>query len=210
VLNAIKENGFEGNTIIIFSSDNGPEHYAFERAQKYGHYSMGDFRGLKRDVWEGGHRVPLIIKWPGRVKKGSVSDKLVSQIDFMATLAAATGTGLPENTAPDSYDFLPELVGDESGTSGREVLIHNTNANKWAVRKGPWLYINDKTGQHTEMPGFFKNLRGYKDFETKGLLFDLDKDPEQRINLYGEYPGIVNELEGLLTDQKAKGYLQKD
>jgi arylsulfatase A-like enzyme len=210
ILTALKEKGFEDNTIVIFSADNGPEHYAFERAQKYDHFSMGDFRGLKRDVWEGGHRVPLIIKWPGQVKKGSVSGKLVSQIDFMATLTAATGAGLPGNAAPDSYNFLPQLLGDESGSSGREVLIHNTNPDKWAVRKGSWLYINDKSGQHTEMPEFFKNLRGYSDFETKGLLFNLNDDPEQRINLYDKFPAIVEELEGILADQKAKGYLQKD
>lgn len=210
ILNALKEKGFEDNTIVIFSADNGPEHYAFERAQKYGHFSMGDFRGLKRDVWEGAHRVPLIIKWPGYVEKGTVSEKLVSQIDFMATLTAAIGAELPATAAPDSYNFLPELLGDESGTSGRDVLIHNTSANKWAVRKGVWLYINDKTGQHTEMPKFFKNLRKYDDFETKGLLFNLENDPEQRINLYDKYPAIVEELEDILADQKAKGYLQKN
>jgi arylsulfatase A len=210
ILNALKEKGFDDNTIVIFSSDNGPEHYAFERARKYGHYSMGEFRGLKRDVWEGGHRVPLIIKWPGQVKEGSVSGKLISQIDFMATLTAAAGIELPANAAPDSYNFLPELKGDASGIAGREVLIHNTNANKWAVRKGSWLYISDKTGQHTDMPEFFKNLREYADFETDGLLFNLEEDPGQRINLYDQYPEIVNELKGLLTDQKAKGYLQKD
>ena len=65
VLNALKEKGFEDNTIVIFSSDNGTESYAWERAVKYGHFSMGNFRGLKRDVWEGGHRVPFIIKWSG-------------------------------------------------------------------------------------------------------------------------------------------------
>jgi arylsulfatase A len=121
--------------------------------------------------------VPLIIKWPGHVEKGSVSDKLVSQIDFMATLSAATGVELPANAAPDSYNFLPELLGDESVIPAREILIHNTSANKWAVRKGPWLFINDKSGHHTEMPGFFKKLREYSDFETGGLLLILLRIP---------------------------------
>ncbi|MBE0652442.1 MAG: arylsulfatase [Bacteroidales bacterium] len=210
ILNTVREKGFEDNTIVIFTSDNGPEHYAFLRAEKYGHFSMGEFRGLKRDVWEGGHHIPLIIKWPGRVIKGSVSDRLVSQIDIMATLVAATGSELPENAAPDSYNFLPELLEVKSETPVREVLIHNTLANKWAVRKGPWLFINDKSGHHTEMPGFFKELRGYSDFETEGLLFNLEEDPEQRINQYDKYPEMVNELESLITDYKEDGYLQKD
>ena len=210
ILIALKEKGFENNTIVIFSSDNGPERYAFERAEKYGHFSMGIFRGLKRDVWEGGHRVPLIIKWPGQIEKGTLSDKLISQIDLMATLTAATGIELPENAAPDSYNFLSELLKVKSGTSTRDVLIHNTYTNKWGVRKGPWLFINDQSGQHSKMPEFFKNLREYTDFETKGLLFNIDKDPEQRMNLYDVYPEIVTELKGILTDQIARGYLQKD
>jgi len=210
VLKALEEKGFEDNTIVIFSSDNGPEHYAFQRAEKYGHFSMGDFRGLKRDVWEGGHRVPLIIKWPGHVKKGAVSDMLFSQIDLMATLTAALGIELPGNAAPDSYNFLPGILGKETDLPVREVLINNTFAKKWAVRKGNWLYINDKTGQHTEMPETFKEINGYSDFETEGLLFNLKDDIEQRVNLFKQYPEKVIEMERLITEEKAKGYLLKD
>ena len=210
ILKVLEEKGFENNTIVIFSSDNGPEHYAFQRAEKYGHFSMGELRGLKRDVWEGGHRVPLIIKWPGHVKKGAVSDMLFSQIDLMATLTAALGIELPGNAATDSYNLLPGLLGEETDLPVREVLIHNTFAKRWAVRKGPWLYINDKTGQHTEMPESFKKIRGYTDFETNGLLFNLEEDPEQRVNLYEEYPERVREMEQLIDSELAKGYLIKD
>jgi arylsulfatase A-like enzyme len=210
ILKVLEEKGFENNTIVIFSSDNGPEHYAFQRAEKYGHFSMGELRGLKRDVWEGGHRVPLIIKWPGHVKKGAVSDMLFSQIDLMATLTAALGIEIPENAATDSYNLLPGLLGEKTDLPVREVLIHNTFAKRWAVRKGPWLYINDKTGQHTEMPESFKKIRGYTDFETNGLLFNLEKDPEQRVNLYEEYPERVREMEQLIDSEMAKGYLIKD
>jgi arylsulfatase A len=210
VLKALAEKGFEDNTIVIFSSDNGPEQYAFERAEKYGHFSMGDLRGLKRDVWEGGHRVPLIIKWPGHVKKGAVSDMLFSQIDLMATLTAALGIKLSGNTATDSYNLLPGILGEETDLPAREVLIHNTFAKRWAVRKGNWLYINDKTGQHTEMPESFKKIRGYTDFETEGLLFNLKDDTEQRVNLFEQYPEKVKEMERLIIEEKAKGYLLKD
>ena len=88
VLSELKEQGLQDNTIVIFSSDNGPEAYAWERAEKYAHFSMGDFRGLKRDVWEGGHHVPLLIKWPKQIEAGSVSDEIISQVDIMATIAA--------------------------------------------------------------------------------------------------------------------------
>ena len=210
VLNALRENGFEDNTIVIFSSDNGPEQYAFARGRDFDHFSMGDFRGLKVDIWEGGHRVPMIIKWPGHVEAKSVSDKLISQIDYMSTLAAITGIKLPEGAAPDSYNFLPTLLGENYDFPEREVLIHNTYQTRWAVRKGDWLYMNTNSGEHRIMPEFFKELRGYTDFETEGLLFNLTEDPGQRINLYEEYPEKVKEMDRLITSYKEQGYLIKD
>jgi arylsulfatase A len=210
ILKALEDKGFDDNTIVIFTSDNGPEAYAFERARKYGHFSMGDLRGLKVDIWEGGHRVPMIIKWPGHIEAGSVSDKLISQIDYMSTLAAALGINLPEGAAPDSYNFLPTLLGKTYDFPEREVLIHNTYDTKWAVRKGDWLYMNVSSGEHRRMPEFFKELRGYTDFETEGLLFNFKDDIEQRVNLYEDYPEKVREMDRLISVYKEQGYLIND
>jgi arylsulfatase A-like enzyme len=198
VLEALKEMGFEDNTIVIFSADNGPERYAFERARNFNHFSMGDLRGLKRDVWEGGHHVPFLVKWPGKIREGSTSDELISQIDIMATLASAVGLTLPEDAAPDSYDFLPVLTGDNYESPLREATVHNTNKNIWGLRKGDWLYINKPSGGISKMPDFFKELRSYTDFETEGLLFNMKEDPEQRINLFEQYPDKVDELKNAL------------
>jgi len=201
VLMALKERGLEDNTIVIFTADNGPEAYAWERAEKYGHFSMGNFRGLKRDVWEGGHHVPFIIKWPGQIEAGSVSDELISQVDIMATLASITGADLPANAAPDSYNILPVLKGEKYKSPLRETTIHNTFESVWGIRKGDWLYINSSSGGHREMPESFKLLRGYSDFHTEGLLFNMKDDPEQRVNLYEKYPDKVRELDILLEDR---------
>jgi arylsulfatase A-like enzyme len=171
---------------------------------------MGDLRGLKVDIWEGGHRVPMIIRWPGRIKPGTVSDKLVSQIDYMATLAAATGITLPEGSAPDGYNFLPTLLGKDYNYPEREILIHNTYASRWAVRQGDWLYMDTNSGEHRIMPQFFKDLRGYTDFETDGLLFNLRDDPGQRVNLYEQFPEKVQEMHRLISVCKEKGYLIKE
>jgi len=209
VLKAIQDKGFEENTIVIFTSDNGPELYAFERGEKYGHFSMGPLRGLKRDVWEGGHRVPFIIKWPGHVLPGAVSEKLVSQIDIMATLVDLIGINLPAGAAPDSYHFLPSLSNNSDSIPQREVLIHNTMENRWAVRQGDWLYVTDSTGQHTKMPASFSDLRGYVNYNTPGLLFNLREDPEQRKNLYNTNPELVKSMESLILADKANGYLIK-
>lgn len=202
VLQALRDKGLEEETIVIFSADNGPEAYAWERAEKYGHFSMGQFRGLKRDVWEGGHHVPFIVKWPGRITAGSVSDEVISQVDIMATLARITGIELPEEAAPDSYDFLPVLTGEAYQSPLREATVHNTNQAIWGIRKGDWLYINNHTGGLREMPESFKKLRGYTDFETPGLLFNMKEDEEQRVNLYEKYPEKVQEMEDLLRDYR--------
>ncbi|WMI65095.1 arylsulfatase [Aestuariibaculum sp. YM273] len=206
VLKALKDNGFEDNTIVIFSADNGPEHYAWQRAVEYNHFSMGNFRGLKRDVWEGGHHVPFIVKWPSHTKPGSVSDEVISQVDIMATLSHVVGVELPENAAPDSYNLTPILNGEHYKKPLREAIVHNTYESKWGIRKGDWLYINSASGGHREMPQAFKNLTGYTDFETEGILFNMKDDPEQRTNLFEKYPEKINELENLLSNYREQGY----
>lgn len=209
VLNALKKKGFEKNTLIIFSSDNGPEAYAWKRAENYGHYSMGDFRGLKRDVWEGGHHVPFIVRWPGRIKAGSISDEVISQVDIMATLTGIAGIELPENAAPDSYNFTPVLKGEKYHSPFREATVHNTYESIWGIRKGDWLFINNSTGGHREMPESFKKLTGYTDFYTDGLLFNMKDDPEQRVNLYEEFPDKIREMDQLLQEYRENGYSVK-
>jgi arylsulfatase A-like enzyme len=206
VLNALKEKGFEENTIVIFSSDNGPEKYAFKRAEIFDHFSMGEFRGLKRDVWEGGHHVPFIVKWPNKVKAGSVSSALISQTDIMATIANITNIELAQNVAPDSFDQTATLLGEKVESPIRNIMVHNTFAGLWGIRKGDWLYINKPTGQHSKMPESFKTLRGYTDFQTEGLLFNIKEDPEQRDNLYNKQPEKVEDLKSLLQKSKDNGY----
>ena len=206
VLNTLKQKGIEENTIVIFSSDNGTESYAWTRAGKYGHFSMGNFRGLKRDVWEGGHRVPFIVKWPGHVKKNTISNEVISQIDIMATLASITGIQMPKNAAPDSYDITPVIKKLKYKSPLREATIHNTYSSTWGIRKGDWLYINDSTGGHRALPKSFESLTGYKNFNTKGLLFNMAKDPAQHVNLYEENPEKIKEMEGLIRKYRESSF----
>ena len=128
------ECGLAENTVVIFSADNGPEKYAYARDQKFDHWSAEPFRGLKRDIYEGGHHVPFIIKWPGITKAGSVNDALVSQVDFMATLAAYLGFELPKDAAEDSHDLLPLIRGEVDKV--RDSHVHNTRDKSWAIRHG--------------------------------------------------------------------------
>jgi arylsulfatase A len=112
VLAALEKHGFADNTLVIFSADNGPETYAYERVRSFDHRSMGPLRGVKRDLWEGGHRVPFIVRWPGKVAAGKVSDGLISQIDVFATLAAVVEAPIPAGSAEDSYNQLALLKGE--------------------------------------------------------------------------------------------------
>jgi arylsulfatase A len=206
ILQALKENGFADNTLVIFTADNGAEHYAYERIRKHGHRSSGPLRGLKRDLWEGGHRVPFIVRWPGVVKAGTVSDALISQVDLMATLAAVVGTTLSSNTAHDSYDLLP--VWKENARSLRRSIVHNTNKGGYAVRHENWLLVAAKTGGITRVPEWFDGANGYEKNEDPGELYDLNNDLTQMRNLFAEKPEKVAELTVLLEQIRAKGQVR--
>ncbi|MDZ8117207.1 arylsulfatase [Pontiella sp. NLcol2] len=198
VLQALEKNGFSENTIVVFTADNGPEKYAFERYRKYGHWSSGHLRGLKRDVWEGGHRVPFVIKWPGRVQAGAVSDETVSQVDLAATFAAMLDYELKSDEAIDSYDLSPVLDGKVLNTPLRVATVQNTKPQVYALRKGDWVLIDAKSGTHSMPPEWYDEEMGYRRATTPGLLYNLKDDPEQKHNRYEEYPEKVEEMRALL------------
>ncbi len=206
ILAALKEIGAEQNTIVVFSADNGPEKYAYERDEKFGHWSAGPLRGLKRDIYEGGHRVPMLIRWPGVLKPGSVCDALFSQIDLMATFASVTGYKLPEAAALDSHDFLPFLTG-KTEAAPRRSHIHNTNANQYAIRDGNWLLIDAKTGYVSGVNKEWEKRHGYPpDAEGAVELYDLAKDLGQKLDLATEQPEVVAKLQKLLAKIRADGH----
>jgi arylsulfatase A len=206
ILRALEKNGFAENTLVIFTADNGAEHYAYERTRKFQHRSSGPLRGVKRDLYEGGHRVPFVVKWPGVVKPGAVSDALVSQVDLMATLAAVVGADLPADTAHDSYDLLP--VWKENAPSPRRSLVHNTFENAYAMRHEHWLLIARKTGAHSKVPAWFDAENGYAQNAHPSELYDLRADLAEKKNLYAEEPAKVQELTALLARIRAQGQLR--
>ena len=143
ILQALEDNGFSDNTLVVFTADNGAERYAYDRIRNHGHHSSGPLRGLKRDLYEGGHRVPFVVKWPGVMKPDTMSDALISQVDLIATIAAIVGYKLPPNTAHDSYDLLG--VWKDESASPRRSIVHNTVADAYAIRHDQWVLIAAKT-----------------------------------------------------------------
>ncbi|MEN8128578.1 MAG: arylsulfatase, partial [Planctomycetota bacterium] len=170
LLDALEENGLADNTIVVFTSDNGPEHVTKGFRRRFGHHAAAPLRGQKRDVYEGGHRVPFIVRYPGVVEPGSTSDAMVSQIDLMRTFASVTGCTIPEPAAEDSIDILPVLKGESNQV--RETLVYSAPRGK-AIRSGDWVLIN---------PG------------KKDELYNLKDDLGQKTNIAVDHPEKVAEL----------------
>ncbi len=205
ILQALSKHGLAENTLVLFTSDNGPENSAYERAQRYQHYSMGSLRGLKRDTWEGGHRVPFIARWPGHIPAGALSREVICLTDLMATGAALVGTALPENAGEDSYNILPALLGTRSARPIREAVVHHSCSGRFAIRRGDWVFIDAPTGDDNREPAWFKEERGYAPHGLPGELYNLTEDLGERKNRYAEHPELVKELKGLLEKYKQEG-----
>lgn len=203
VLQALDEHGFSENTLVIFTSDNGPERYAYERIRNFGHYSAGPLRGLKRDIWEGGHRVPFVVRYPPAVAAGEVNDGLISQVDIMATIASLVGFELPDDSADDSHDLWQCWTG--GSPSPRTATVHNTFAEGYAYREGDWLLINAPTGAVTRVPPWFEQQHGYQRHDLPGELYNLRDDLAQRKNLFAEMPQKAAEMQAKLQQVRESG-----
>ena len=198
LLAALDKAGVADNTIVVFTADNGPEHYAYARDAKFGHWSAHPLRGLKRDIYEGGHHVPFIVRWSGIVKPGSTHDVLVSQIDLMATFASALGAKLPNDAAEDSHDMLPYLRGESDHV--RNIHVHNTYANQFAIRDGDWLLIDAKTGYRSRGYPDWEKRHGYPGDDKQPVeLYNLRDDLGQRNNVAKKDPARVKYMQTLLA-----------
>ena len=209
LLKALEQNGLADNTLVLLSSDNGPETTAAVRMRvDHGHDAARPWRGLKRDAWEGGHRVPFIVRWPGHVKPGSVSDQVVSLADVMATLAAVTGVALPKDAAEDSFSLLPALRGEATGPL-RPYLITQAfgGARTLSLREGRWKYIDHPgSGGNNYDRGEVKPY-ALPEAEPKApaQLYDLVEDPGERTNLYAKRPDIAKAMKARLDRSVADG-----
>ena len=204
ILQALKDKGFADNTLVVFSSDNGPEHLVATRLENTGHWSSGPLRGLKRDLYEGGHRVPFMIRWPGMVEAGSVSDENISQVDLLATFAAVLDIPLESDQAIDSYNLLPLLKGESYAKPLRTATVQNTYEDQFALRQGSWMYIDVPTGSAKGEPASVRKTLGYTETDaTPGLLYNLKDDLSQHHNLYGSHPEKVAEMKALLERYRA-------
>jgi arylsulfatase A-like enzyme len=210
LLATLEQLGVADNTIVIFTSDNGPETTSvIHMRADFDHDGARPWRGVKRDSWEGGHRVPFLVRWPNKVKAGATSPQLTSLTDVMATVAAIVGVELPDNAAEDSFNILPALL-DEAHPPIRPYLLQQAfgGQSTLSIRRGDWKYL-DHTGSGGNR---YESNPGLKPFElpdtapnAPGQLYNLATDPGETINLYFQQPEIVTELKALLEQSKLSG-----
>lgn len=190
VLDALEANGITENTLVIFSSDNGAEsNYIYQR-DTFQHYSCMEFKGGKRDIYEGGHRVPFLMRWPATITAGQKVDAPVCQTDYLATIADIVGADIPDNGAEDSYSLYPFLVNDPASYKSERAVIHHSFTGHFSIRVGDWKLNMLRGSGGSLKPVIFEPAEG----EAKYELYNIAEDPSESTNLYFEHPEIVKEL----------------
>ncbi len=200
VLAALDESRLTDNTLVIITSDNG-SHWPPADITKWDHRSNHIYRGQKADLWEGGHRVPFLARWPGNIPAGTSSDELICHTDFLATAAAVLNAKLPDNAAEDSYNILPALRGEPRESPIREAIVHHSGDGAFAIRQGPWKLCLALGSQGFSEP---KNPEP-KDGGPRGQLYHLANDPTEQRNLWSDRPEMVQRLTALLDQCQRDG-----
>lgn len=218
VMETLKQNNLADNTLVIFTSDNGGMfNHGGQKAFEMGHRGNGDLLGFKFGVWEGGHRVPFIARWPGHITPGTTSTQLISSVDMLATFAALTEQTLKKEQVADSVNILPALTSEPESPLRDTLVLCPSKPSHLAVRKGRWVYIGARgSGGFKGGPGshgaggplcasFVGSVNSdfeagkYKPDAPPAQLYNLYSDVNQTQNLYNEYPQVVKEMSVLLA-----------
>jgi arylsulfatase A-like enzyme len=201
VLAALEKHRLSRATLVLFASDNGCSPEAdFAGLQKKGHNPSYQFRGTKADVYEGGHRVPLLVRWPGVVKPGGTSDQLVCLNDLFRTCANVAGVRVPDSAGEDSFSFLPVLRSERAADLRQSIVHHSVNGS-FAIREGHWKLCLCPGSGGWSAPGPGKEASSLPPVQ----LFNLKEDVGERINRHDRHPEIVKRLTKLLERQVADG-----
>ncbi len=192
VLAALEKAGMMQDTLLIFASDNGPVWLPADVA-RLGHDAAGGLRGMKADAWEGGHRMPFIVRWPGRVKAGTVSERTICFTDLLATFADICGAKLSAGVGRDSFSFLPVLEGRQYKDQPVRgpIVMQAGSSSAMMIRSGDWKLINQLGSGGFSKPSTIKPESG----DPAGQLYNLRDDLAETNNLYLKHPEIVARLE---------------
>lgn len=202
VLAALDRTGLADNTLVVFSADNGCSPAAkTNELEKHGHFASGPYRGYKADIWEGGHRVPFLVRWPGKIQPNSSCSQLICHVDLMATCADILGEKLPDEAAVDSVSILPALLGTDTKPL-RESVIHHSIDGKFAVRQGKWkLELCSGSGGWGSPKDAEATEKGFPSVQ----LYDVSTDIAESKNVYSDNSDVVEHLSQLLDQYIANG-----
>jgi arylsulfatase A len=199
VLKVLDEKHMTNNTLLIFSSDNGgdidnPHTMVANDAQKLGLEVNGPWRGGKHSQYQGGFRVPFIIRWPGKIPANSVCDETTCLVDILASFAALFNVPLTANDAPDSCNLLPAWLGQKVDHPLRKDMILHSASGAFTFREGPWKYIEETNGTMHKKP-----------VHTEAELFNLTNDPAEKNNVISEHPDLAQKFSQLLEKYRQEG-----
>ncbi len=217
VLETLDRTGLTDDTLVIFTSDNGGLYHSWDAmeaddikhykpskrgryAREFGHQGNAHLRGTKADIWEGGHRVPFVVRWPNKTPRSVVSHELVELTDLFATCAAIVGEELPDGAAEDSRNALPAFLTEKPTKHVRDFAVHHSLWGKFAIRQGPWKMIPQRGSGGFTFP---RELDADKVGGPIGQLYNLDSDPSETKNLWNAEAKIVARLAQLLTEVQA-------
>lgn len=201
IMDSLHEAGLTDNTILIVTSDNGCSPAAnFNELESKGHFAHAQFRGAKADLWEGGHRVPFIVRWPDVIPPGSSSDEIICQSDLFASFAELIDVEIPANAAEDSVSFVPAFRGEAIETT-RKGIIHHSISGHFAYREGKWKLLLAKGSAGWAKP----REKDVPEGSPRGQLYDLEADPGETTNLFEKEPEVVERLLAQLTEYVEAG-----
>jgi len=186
-LNELDAIGLAENTLVILTSDNGP-YWRPEFIERFDHHAAYIYRGMKADIWDGGHRIPFMVRWPGKVNAGSQSDQLTTLTNLISTVSDVTKSSLNVGEGIDSQSILPILLGDKPDNS--HPVIHHSSRGMFSIRKDNWKYIEGLGSGGFTQPAHIEP----KDGDPEGQLYNMKDDPSEQNNVFDENPTIVKEL----------------
>lgn len=211
ILSALEAHGLASNSIVIVTSDNGFAPAAnVPDLKPFNHDPSGGYRGFKSDLFEGGHRMPFIVRWPGVTPASVRCAETIGQFDLLATCADLLGVKLPDNAGEDSVSFLPLLRGKSNLESPRAAIVHHSENGSFAIREGHWKLLlcpgsggwsYPTTSPSTWTQPVADKLEGLPPFQ----LYDLVTDPAEKNNLAARHPDVAQRLGRLLRDQIKRG-----
>ena len=222
VTGCLEKHGLTENTLVVFTSDNGGMmNLGGRNAVKAGHRMNGDLLGFKFGVWEGGHRVPFIARWPGHIPPGTESSQLICNVDMLATFMALTGQEADQEQLADSINMLPALTGTPTSPLREQLVLSPHKPTHLGIRKGKWMFIDargsggfngSRPNQHAWGGPPAAALVGSENSDIENgkikkgsppaQLYDLENDLRQTRNVYSEYPEVVEEMKTLLNQYR--------